>query len=123
MGRRRKRRGRQSLHLRIFPSEFPGQPRTRSSGSCLVSSRGRNPQLNLRARIALAPHREFDAQKFSAFAHATQTVMSGASVFIQKLRVNSFSVIADPQAKLPSELPESPFDQPVLSALEGATHG
>src|SRR5260370_26063335 len=101
MGRRRKRRGRESLHLRVFPSEFPGQPRTRSSGSCLVSSRGRNPQLNLRARIALAPHREFAAQNFSAFAHATQTVMSGASVFLQKLRSNSFSVFSHTLAYLP----------------------
>jgi hypothetical protein len=40
MGRRRKRRDRQSLPLRVF-GELLGQPRTPSSGSCLVSSRGR----------------------------------------------------------------------------------
>jgi len=42
-----------------------------------------------RTRIALAPHREFAAQKFGALAHASQTVVPGAAVFTQKLRVDT----------------------------------
>src|SRR2546429_188437 len=85
-------------------SQRISQPTTNAvERECLVSSRCRNTQLNFRTRIALAPPREFAAQKFGALAHAPQPIVSGLSVFIKMLRVNALPVIPDPQPERSEE--------------------
>src|SRR5712671_7002488 len=107
------------LHVRVFPREHFRQPRTPSSGRCLVSTGGRNAQLNLRARIELTPDSQFTSHQLGAFAHATQTVVPSVAVSIKILRVNALSVISDPQPKLPFVIPDFHFDPLRLCVLEG----
>jgi hypothetical protein len=89
-----------------------------SSGSCLVSSRGRNAQLKLRTRIELAPHRQLAAHQLGAFAQATHAVVSGAAAFIEPLRVNAIPII--PQPQLPFVMERGPpiwFSSPSSSSF------
>src|SRR6266436_4257221 len=106
----------------LLPRELVNQPRVASRGRCLISTRCGNPQLNLRARIEFTPDRQLPAQKLGSFAHAAQPVVSGTSVSIQKLRVNTLSIIPDPQTKLPFVVAEFHFDPPRLRVLKGVTH-
>ena len=49
--------------------------------------------------------------------------MSGVPVFIQMLRVDAFSIIPDPQAKLPFAVSDFHFYALRLCVLEGIAHG
>src|SRR5258707_984735 len=98
--------------LRVSLRKLLSQPPTASSGRYLVSSRRRNPQLHLCTQIEFTPHRQLAAHKLGALAHAPQTIVSGASVFIQKLRVNALPIIPDPQPKPPLVIPDFHFDPP-----------
>jgi hypothetical protein len=57
-----------------------------------IGNRGRNVELEPRARIQLAPYIQTPAYKFGAFAHAVQAVVSGTPVLDQNLRVDALSV-------------------------------
>src|SRR6266581_3445249 len=109
--------------LRQLSCQLLSQPRTPSTGRCLVSTGARNPQLNLRTRFQLTPHRQLTSQQLGAFAHTTQAVVSGALVFIQMLRVNALSIIPYPHPKLPFVIADFHFDPLRLCVLEGIAHG
>src|SRR5882724_6381667 len=85
---------------RVSPRQLLSQPPTPSSGRYLVSSRRRNPQLHLCARIKFTPDRQLASHQLGAFAHAPQTVVSGASLLIKMPRLNALPIISDPQPKL-----------------------
>jgi hypothetical protein len=48
--------------------------------------------------------------------------VSGASLFIKMLRVNTLPIVPDPQAKLPLAIPDFRFDPLRLRVLEGIAH-
>src|SRR4029077_2606264 len=96
--------------LRVSTRKLFSQPPTPSGGRPVVSSRRRNPQLHLCTRIEFTPHRQLSAHNLGAFAHAPQTIVSGASVFMQKLRVNALPIIPDPQPKLLLVIPNFHLD-------------
>jgi hypothetical protein len=77
----------------------------------------------LRTRIEFTPHRQFATHQLGAFAHALQTVVSGASLFIKMLRVNTLPVILDSQPQLPFVIPNFHFDPLGLCVLEGIAQG
>src|SRR5208283_2322682 len=89
---------------------------------CCVGICGRNAQLQFRARIKFTPYRQLAAHQFGPFAHPTQAVVSGTLAFVQELRINAYSIIPNPQAKLPFVIPEFDFDLARLGVLECIAH-
>src|SRR5215469_1298041 len=79
----------------LSPEDRP--PRT---GRSRIRHRRRNRQLNLGAEFQLTPHRQLSADKFRAFPHARQSVMSHAAARLQNLRINSFTVVPDAHPQL-----------------------
>src|SRR5277367_3277248 len=87
-----------------------------------VSNGARNAELDLRAGIRLAPHIQAPSDKFGAFAHAVQAVMSGLPVLGENLWVDAFSVIANAHPELPVIVPDFHFDLLCLCMLECIAH-
>src|SRR5882762_5241191 len=104
---------------RVSPRQLLSPPPTPSSGRYLVSSRRRNPQLHLCARIKFTPDRQLASHQLGAFAHAPQTVVSGASLLIKMPRLNALPIISDPQPKLTLVISDFHLDSPRLCVLEG----
>src|SRR5271156_6003582 len=102
-----------------FPAgKLLSQPRTAAS-SRRVSSGGRNTQLNLCTGIALTPARPPPPDKFGAFAHAGQAIVSFAPLSIKNLWVNALSIIPDTESELLLVIPDFDFYPPRLRVPEG----
>src|SRR5262245_39667894 len=96
--------------LGMRPRSFAEQPKYAGVGGLWVRDRCGDNELDLRARACFAPEIQFRANKFRAFADSGQAPMSSARTFTEHLRVNAYSVIANPQAEQPIIVANFDFD-------------
>ncbi len=75
-------------------------------------------EFNLRTGIELTPDGQLTACKFGAFAHAMQAKMSGTPISTKNPGIDPFSVVSNPQSKLPFVIADIDFYLPRLCVPE-----
>src|SRR6266478_6223982 len=84
----------------VSSTSSPEHPTARR-GRFGVRDGGGNGQLGLGTGGEFTPDRESSTDKFGAFVHTRQTMVSGAPASIQDGRINALAVVPDSQPKLP----------------------
>src|SRR5579862_3777803 len=83
-----------------------------------IRQRGGDNQLDLRASPLLAPDLQFSPDPLRAFAHTPKTEMSFVAFLTEHLRIDTDSVVPQPDPKLPRIVPDFNFDLPRLRVVE-----
>ena len=100
---------------------FPRWPGPVARGGS-VGNGGRNVELDLRAGIQLTPHFQVPTNKFGAFAHAVQAIVSDTPVVGQDPRVNAPSVISNAHPEMPVVVPDFHVDSLRLCMTKRIAH-
>src|SRR5439155_14486653 len=108
--------------LMASSSSFSPEHRAARNGRYCVRNGGGNGQLGLRAGIELAPNSQLPSDSLGAFVHAGQAVVASLPLSAEKLRVDAFSIVADPQPKLPLAIPDFNFDPARVRVPECIAH-
>ena len=96
--------------LMASSSFFSRRHRPARNGRFRVCNGGWNGQFGLRTGNELAPDSQLTSDSPGAFVHAGQAVVPVLPVSAENLRVDAFSIVADPQPKLPLAIMDFDFD-------------